>query len=115
MNQKGHQPVLLDLNNPVFQRQLFKLPKTEQPLGPEQLEAEGRNILNTLRKLANMTWQQVYIDHGLKWEAILSKKGPDGEKLYSFRIGSGFRGVACRDGLWLRILSLHPDHDSAYQ
>jgi len=102
MNQKGHQPVLLDLNNPVFQRQLFKLPKTEQPLGPEpfgteltaegQLEAEGRNILNTLRKLANMTWQQVYIDHGLKWEAIISKKGPNGEKLYSFRIGSGFRG-----------------------
>ena len=53
MNQKGHQPVLLDLNNPVFQRQLFKLPKTDQPLGPEpfgpeltaegQLEAEGRN------------------------------------------------------------------------
>jgi len=96
--------VLLDLNNPVFQRQLFKLAKTKQ-----------RNILNTLRKLANMTWQQVYIDHGLKWEAILSKKGPGGEKLYSFRIGGGFRGVAYRDGLWLRILSLHPDHDSAYQ
>ena len=123
MNQKSHQPVRLDLNNPVFQRQLFKLSKSEQPLGPEpveslqveRLEAEGRNILNTLRKLANMTWQQVYIDHGIKWEAILSKKGPGGEKLYSFRIGSGFRGVAYRDGLWLRILSLHPDHDSAYR
>ena len=104
MNQKRHQPVRLDLNNPVFQRQLFKLSKSEQ-----------RNILNTLRKLANMTWQQVYIEHGLKWEAILSKKGPGGKKLYSFRIGKGFRGVAYRDGLWLRLLSLHPDHDSAYQ
>ena len=104
MNQKRHQPVRLDLNNPVFQRQLFKLSKSEQ-----------RNILNTLRKLANMTWQQVYIDHGLKWEAILSKKGPGGKKLYSFRIGSGFRVVAYRDGLWLRILSLHPDHDFAYR
>ena len=104
MNQKSHQPVRLDLNNPVFQRQLFKLSKNEQ-----------RNILNTLRKLADMTWQQVYIDHGLKWEAILSKKGPGGEKLYSFRTGSGFRVVAYRDGLWLRILSLHPDHDSAYR
>ncbi len=104
MNQKGHQPVRLDLNNPVFQRQLFKLSKSEQ-----------RNTLNTLRKLANMTWQQVYIDHGLKWEAILSKKGPGGKKLYSFRIGSGFRAVAYREGLWLRILSLHPDHDFAYR
>ncbi|MEA3361555.1 MAG: hypothetical protein U9R17_19400 [Thermodesulfobacteriota bacterium] len=104
MNQKSHQPLRLDLNNPVFKRQLFKLSKIEQ-----------RNILNTLRKLANMTWQQVYIDHGLKWEAILSRKGPGGKKLYSFRIGSGFRGVAYSDGLWLRILSLHPDHDSAYR
>ena len=115
MNQKSHQPVRLDLNNPVFQRQLFKLSKSEQPLGPEQLEVEGRNILNTLKKLVNMTWQQVYIEHGLKWEAILSKKGPGDKKLYSFRIGSRFRGVAYRDGVWLRILSLHPDHDSAYR
>jgi len=104
MNQKRHQSVRLDLNNPVFQRQLFNLSKSDQ-----------RNILNTLRKLANMTWQQVYADHGLKWEAILSRKGPDGKKLYSFRIGKGFRGVAYRDGSWLRLLTLHPDHDSAYQ
>lgn len=104
MNQKSHQPVRLDLNNPVFQRQLFNLSKNEQ-----------RNSLNTMRKLANMAWQQVYVDHGLKWEAILSQKGPGGKKLYSFRIGKGFRGVAYRDGLWLRLLSLHSDHDSAYQ
>jgi hypothetical protein len=104
MNQKIKQTVRLDLNNPVFQRQLFRLSKIEQ-----------RNILNTLRKLTSMTWQQVYNDHGLKWEAILSKKGPEGNKLYSFRIGKGFRGVAYRDGSWLRLLSLHPNHDSAYQ
>jgi len=104
MNQKSHQPVRLDLNNPVFQLQLFKLSKSEQ-----------HNSLNTLQKLANMTWQQVYIEHGLKWDSILSKKGPGGKKLYRFRIGSGFRGVASRDGLWLRILTLHPDHDSAYR
>ena len=104
MNQKRNQTVRLDLNNPVFQRQLFRLSKIEQ-----------RNILNTLRKLANMTWQQIYTDYGLKWETILSKKGPGGKKLYSFRIGKGFRGIAYRDGSWLRLLSLHPDHDSAYQ
>jgi len=30
--------------------------------------------------LANMAWQQVYVDHGLKWEVILSQKGPSGKK-----------------------------------
>jgi hypothetical protein len=55
MNEKRNQTVRLDLNNPVFQRQLFNLSKTEQ-----------RNTLNTFRKLANLTWQQVYADHGLK-------------------------------------------------
>jgi len=104
MNEKSDEPVRLDLNNPVFQRRLFNLPKREQ-----------RNILNTLRKLSNMSWPQVYIDHGLKWEAILSRKGPGGHKLYSFRIGKGFRGIGFREGLSLRVLSLHPDHDSAYQ
>ena len=104
MSPKTEQHIRLDLNNPVFQRLLFNLSKSDQ-----------HNILNTLRKLANMTWQQVYADYGLKWEAILSKKGPDGKKLYSFRISKGFRGVVYRNGLWLRLLSLHPDHDSAYQ
>ncbi len=96
--------VLLDLNNPVFQEQLFNLPKTEQ-----------HNVLNTFRKLSRMTWHQLYSDHGLKWEAILSKKGPRGATLYSFRISRKFRGVAYRDGSYLRLLSLHPDHDSAYR
>ena len=104
MIENGHELVRLDLNNPVFQRQLFNLPKIDQ-----------RNVLNTLRKLSNMAWPRVYIDQGLKWEALLSRKGPGGSKLYSLRIGKGFRAIACREGLWMRILSLHPDHDSAYQ
>jgi len=103
VNQKRHQSVRLDLNNPVFQRQLFNLSKSEQ-----------HNTLNSLRKLADMPWQQVYTDHGLKWEAIFSLKGPGGSKLCCFRIGKGFRGLAYRDRSWLRLLSLHPDQDSAY-
>jgi hypothetical protein len=104
MSQKTDQRIRLDLNNPVFQCLLFNLSKSDQ-----------HNALNTLRKLANMTWQQVYSDHGLKWEVVLSQKGLGGNKIYSFRIGKGFRGIAYRDGSWLRLLSLHPDHDSAYQ
>lgn len=96
--------VRLDLNNPVFQRQLFALPKEAQ-----------LSVLSTLRKVVEMTWQQVYRDRGLRWEAIHSRTGPHGGRLYSFRLTQGFRGVAYRDGSWMRIISLHPDHDSAYK
>ena len=98
-------PVRLDLNNAVFQRQLFALEKAQQ-LG----------VLATLRKLAGLRWPQVYQDRGLKWELIHSRRGPDGRRLYNFRISQGFRVVAHRDEEgWLRLLSLHPDHDSAYR
>lgn len=97
--------VHLDLNNPVFQRQLFALEKAQQLA-----------VLGTLRKLAGLRWTQVYQDRGLKWEAIHSRSGPDGRRLYSVRMSQGFRAVAYRDeGGWLRLLSLHPDHDSAYR
>jgi len=103
MSRKKNESVRLDLNNPVFQKQLFSLPKKEQ-----------RSVLGTLRKISNMTWRQIYDDRGLKWEIIYSRSGPNGARLYSFRIGKGFRGVAYREEFWLRILSLHPVHDTAY-
>lgn len=97
------QKVLLDLNNPEFQAELFKLGKAEQ-----------RSVLLSCKKLIQMTWHQVYRDTGLKWEAVLSRSTADGLRIYSLRIGKGFRALACRDGRYLRLLSLHPDHDSAY-
>jgi hypothetical protein len=103
MSRSFPQLIQLDLNNPVFQKQFLNLPKKDQ-----------WDVLGTLRKLIKMDWDQVYADRGVKWEVILSQTGPRGARLYSFRIGEGFRGVAFREGNWLRILSLHPDHDSAY-
>lgn len=100
----GAPPIRLDLNNPVFQKALFDLIKTDQ-----------HKILNTLKKITRMSWPQIYSDRGLKWEAVQSRKGPEGHRLYTFRISSGFRAIGYRDGPWLRILSLHPDHDSAYR
>jgi hypothetical protein len=94
----------LDLNNPEFQDQLFALEKDGQ-----------RSVLNALRKLSRMTWEEIYRDAGLKWEALVSRVGPHGGRLYSLRMGRGFRSVAYRQENWLRILSLHPDHDSAYE
>jgi hypothetical protein len=94
----------LDLNNPEFQEQLFALEKDVQ-----------RSVLGTLGKLSKMTWEGVYRDAGLKWEALVSRVGPGGGRLYSLRMGRGFRAVAYRQENWLRVLSLHPDHDSAYE
>ncbi len=94
----------LDLNSPEFQRALFGFDKNAQ-----------RMVLNMLRKLFEMTWAQVYRDSGLRWEAILSKSGPSGQRLYSLRVGRGFRALATREGNFLRLLSLHPDHEVAYK
>jgi len=96
--------VRLDLNNPEFQEDLFKLETREQ-----------RDLLRTLRKLSKMDWAQIYRDKGLRWEAVLSKTGPHGGRLYSLRLSRGSRALAYREGSWLRFLSLHPDHDSAYR
>jgi hypothetical protein len=93
----------LDLNNPDFQWSLFELTKDQQ-----------RSVLTTLGKLLEMTWNQVYQDRGLKWEKIASKTGERGETLYTLRMGKGFRAVAFREDDWLHFVSLHPDHDSAY-
>jgi hypothetical protein len=99
----GGAQVRLDLNNLEFQQQLFELGKDDQ-----------RRVLLTLRKLARMTWDQVYRDTGLKWEAILTRTGPRDQRLYSLRMGQALRAVAFREESLLKLLSLHPDHDSAY-
>jgi hypothetical protein len=77
--------LLLDLNNPEFQEQLFALEKASQ-----------RSVLGALAKLSKMTWEGVYRDAGLKWEALVSRVGPHGGRLYSLRMGKGFRAVASR-------------------
>ncbi len=96
--------IRLDLNNPEFLQQLLALSKEQQ-----------WRVLASLRKLFAMTWTQVYTDKGLKWEAVQSRQGPLGTRLYTFRISQGFRALAYREGVWLRLLSLHPDHNSAYK
>jgi len=103
-NTSDSDSVLLDLNNPVFQQTLFSLQKGDKI-----------RVLTTLKKISTMTWLQVYRDKGLRWEMIHSRVGPHGHRLYSFRISKGFRALAYREETWLRLLSLHPDHDSAYR
>ena len=42
-------------------------------------------------------------------------KAPNGAKVYSFRLSQRVRAVAFRDDGFLRLISLHRDHDSAYE
>jgi hypothetical protein len=76
--------VLLDLNNPTFQENLFGLQK------PEKLAA-----LDTLKKIRQ-----------LKWEKVVSVRPPQGiDAIYSFRITQSRRATAYRDGSYMRLLS----------
>lgn len=96
--------VKIDMNNPVFQQGFFELEKTEQTA-----------LIKTLKKICKLTWSELYSDIGLKWEAILSKQTKSGERIYSFRFSRKYRATAFRQGDFLRLLSLHVDHDSAYR
>ena len=96
--------VRLDLNNPVFQESLLTLQK-----------AERLAALDTLGKLRQMTWSQVYRDQGLKWEKIVSVKPPPGiDALYSLRITQARRAVAYREGEFVRLMGIARDHDSTH-
>lgn len=96
--------IKIDLNNPVFQNNLFSLEKNE-------LAA----LIKTLKKINRLTWAELYGDHGLKWEVISSKQTKLGERIYSFRFSQKYRATALRQENFLRLLALHTDHDSAYK
>ena len=96
--------VLLDLNNPTFQANLLGLQKPQR-----------HAALDTLNKIRQMTWAQVYRDNGLKWEKIISVRPPPGiDSIYSLRITQSRRATAFRDGQHMRLLTVAGDHDSAY-
>jgi len=96
--------VRLDLNNPVFQENLLSLQK-----------AERLAALDTLGKIRQLTWNQLYRDNGLKWEKVFSIKPPNGlDVIYSLRITQSRRATALRDGDFIRLLTIAPDHDGTY-
>jgi len=96
--------VRLDLNNPVFQANLLTLQKPDR-----------HSALETLNKARRMTWNQVCRDQGLKWEKIVSLTPPAGvAAIYSLRITQSRRATAYRDGDFIRLLTISPDHDATY-
>jgi hypothetical protein len=95
--------VRLDLNNSEFQDGFFSLEV-----------AELKQVVTSLRRLRGMEWDLVYSYPGLNWEAVDHIRTPTGAKAYSIRLSRRVRAIGYRDGDFLRLISLHPDHDSAY-
>jgi len=96
--------VLLDLNNPSFQGNLFGLQKRER-----------HAAIDTLNRIGQLTWAQVDRDKGLKWEKIVSVRPPAGiDASYSLRITQARRATVFRDGQFMRLLTIASDHDSKY-
>ena len=86
------------------QEQLLSLQKNER-----------HAALDTLNKIRKLSWNQLYRDQGIKWEKITSIKPPAGiDAVYSFRISQSRRATAHRDGDFIRLLTIAPDHDATY-
>jgi hypothetical protein len=90
--------VLVDLNAPTFQDDLFDLNVPDL-----------KKVFKTLKKIRKMVWHNVFVDKGLHWEEMISMTGKD-----TIRLSSSYRAVVTREGSWMRFAALHSDHDGAY-
>ena len=79
--------VLLDLNYPGFQSELFDLDV-----------AELKKTFKTFKKLRILTWNEVFKDHGLKWEELKSIQGK-----FTVRLSQSYRAVVVREGAFMRF------------
>ena len=105
-----HDLVVCDLEFPRIQEELAGLAKTELV-----------QVEESVYKILQMTWDQIYKTssktqkRGLNWEPIPSQQTASGKTIASIRISKKFRARVCRDGKFMRFISLHPDHDTAYE
>ena len=99
----GSSRAKLDLNSPEFQDVFFRLELSQL-----------KQVVGSLRRLRELDWSAIYRHTGFQWEAIRHIATPNGATAYSLRLSERIRAIAYRDGGFLRIISLHPDHDSAY-
>ena len=97
-------PVRLDLNSPAFQDVFFHLQADEL-----------KQVVASLRRLRALDWNSLYRHTGFRWEGIEHLEAPNRAKVNSLRLSQRIRAVAFRDGDFLRLISLHTDHDSAYK
>jgi hypothetical protein len=96
--------VELDLNNPVFLNDFLALDKSELV-----------RVVKALKKIRSMDWETFVRHRGSRWEEIGHIMGPNGKPVHSVRLSQKYRALAYREGDYLRVLSLHLDHDTAYE
>lgn len=96
--------ISLDLNSPEFQNVFFSLEV-----------ADLKQVVASLRRLRALDWNGLYRHTGFQWEVVNHLKAPNASKVYSLRLSQRIRAIGFREGDFLRIISLHPDHDSAYK
>ena len=94
----------IDLNFPPFQQDLFSLDKTKLSI-----------FVQSVKKINKMDLRQVQQSSGLNLEKIKNIKTHNGKTLYSIRMSKSFRAVICIEDDFIRFISLHPDHDTAYK
>ncbi len=96
--------IRLDLNSPPFLDVFLRLEQDDL-----------KQVVAALRRLRQLDWTLLYRHTGFRWEAIQHLNAPNGSAVYSLRLSQRIRALAFRDGDFLRMISLHPDHDSAYR
>jgi len=107
-----NQLVKPDLTFPGFMDDLRSLTTSDYNVFKERIQ-----------HIKKMTWQQVYDTssksrqgkRGLNWEILQGKKSADDNPIASIRISASFRALVSRKDDFMRFISLHPDHDSAYK
>lgn len=96
--------IRLDLNSPEFQDVFFRLETKDL-----------KQVVAALRRLCELDWNSLYRHTGFRWEAIEHLKVGGGAKVYSLRLSQRIRAVGVREGNFLRLISLHPEHDATYE
>jgi hypothetical protein len=98
------QRVILDINAPEFLTVFLSL------RGPD-LEY----VASSLNYIRGLDWQTVYTSKSLNWEVVRHLTGSNGNRLHSIRLSKKIRALVYRQDNFMRFVSLHPDHDSAYK
>jgi hypothetical protein len=99
------------LEFPAFQQQLAGLES-----------AAFDTFLKKIETINKMTWNQIYATsskgkekRGLNWEVLPNQRTASGVPIASIRITDKLRIRVIRDGVFMRFISLHTDHESAYE
>ena len=103
MRAGGGNRVRLDRYRPEFLDAFFSRGSTEL-----------KQVVASRRRLQGLDWGVLYRHKSFRWEAIEHLNAPNGATVYSLRLSQRIRALAFREGDFLRFVSLHPDHDSAY-